>query len=88
MMSKSDHEPIQHTRLNCKPNTPDKLINAFKKSHRMIFCFPRGCQMSLTGCRKLRKKSGLVKQFVMACRLPTVSPSYLEAKKCLECRRK
>ena len=70
-----------------RPQTPEAAVKKFKRTHRMIYCFPRGCQMSLAGCRKLKKKSAQVKQFVQACRISTVTPAFHEALKCIECRR-
>ena len=84
-MSKSDHDEIQHTRLNCKPNTPQAAVNKFLRQHKMVVCAGYKITMTQKSCRKLKKRAMKVPKTIRVANTTCHCLEWLKLSPCREC---
>lgn len=78
-----DH-PI-YTKHPIRPNTPDKLVRAFTKKHRMVYCEPYACSMTAQACRARHKRAMKAKKTTKLGTMPILSDEWLALAKCRKC---
>lgn len=68
-----------------RPGTDERLIQAWKRRHKMIECAPYGCTMTVKACRARHARAMKAKKTTKLGTMPILSNEWLALSKCRKC---
>lgn len=68
-----------------RPGTDERLIQAWKRRHKMIECAPYGCTMTVKACKARHARAMKAKKTTKLGTMPILSDEWLALSKCRKC---
>ncbi len=68
-----------------RPGTDERLIQAWKRRHKMIECEPYACTMTVKACKARHKRAMKAKKTTKLGVRPVLSDEWLALSKCRKC---
>jgi len=68
-----------------RPGTDERLIQAWKRRHKMIECGPYQCTMTVKACKARHKRAMKAKKTTKLGVRPVLSDEWLALSKCRKC---
>jgi hypothetical protein len=68
-----------------RPGTDERLIQAWKRRHKMIECGPYQCTMTVKACKARHKRAMKAKKTTKLGTMPILSYEWMALAKCRKC---